>query len=68
MKPEIKTSPKDILDSVLGENLDPLLIWKQESQYNVDAAINYGILIDKSNGERYEISDKFKIFFKNEDN
>ena len=47
-RPEIKTSPKDHLDSVLGGNLDLLLIKKQEYLYKEDATINYGLLIDKS--------------------
>ena len=58
-KPGIKTSPKDRLDSVMGGNCDLLLMTKQEPWYNVDATINYGLLIDKSKGERHEKSDKF---------
>ena len=54
-RPRIKTSPKDRLESVLSGNLNPLLIMKQEPWYSVDATINYGLLIDKSKGERHSI-------------
>ena len=47
-RPGIMASPKDHLDSVLGENLDSLLIKKQEPRYKKDATINYGLLINKS--------------------
>ena len=47
-RPRIKTSPKDHLDSVLDENLDSLLIKKQEPRYKEDATINFGLLINKS--------------------
>ena len=58
---KIKTSPKDRLDLILGENRDPLLITKKEHLYNVDATINYRLLIDKSKGERHKKSDKFEV-------
>ena len=61
MRPRIKISPKDHLDSVLGENLDLLLIKKQEPRYKEDATTNYGLMIDKSKGERHEKSSKFEV-------
>ena len=60
-KPEIKTSPKDRLDSILGRNRDLLLIAKQEPWYKDDVTINYGILIDKSNGKRHGKFNKLNV-------
>ena len=61
MRLGIKTSLKEYLDSVLGGNRDPLVIQKQKPWYNVDATINYELLIDKSKGERHKKSNKFKV-------
>ena len=61
MRPRITASPKDRLDSILGENHDPLLIKKQEPWSKDDSTTNYGLLIDKSKGERHEKSDKFEV-------
>ena len=47
IRPKIKTSPKDHLDSISGGYLDPLLIKKQELEYKEDATTNYGLFIDK---------------------
>ena len=55
MRPGIKTSPKDRLELVLGENLDVLLIKKQEPWYSVYATSNYGLLINKFKGECHGI-------------
>ena len=55
------TSAKERLDSVLNKNCNSLLIMKQEPWYNVDATINYGLLIDKSKGEHHKKSDKFEV-------
>ena len=47
-RPKIKRNTKDCLDSYLDENLNPLLIKKQEPQYSEDATTSYGLLVDKS--------------------